>query len=241
MIEYKYTRHIWTKDNDFLWPAERTLAYMALDTVEPLLSSTEAINEYNSLDTPQKKFSHLIARLVDRSVEYCHDTDPGLWDSSLFPYMVSHTKATKTLARLMFIFRHGLYLSEMGRAVALFADSNKRYVMFEENPVRMFLHPRAYTLDGMSATVHSNVFGRHSVEFIPWDGTKGTAWLATDFSFELFTLISMTIERVLFPVQQYNGTHEYNRTNEDGGIHNEPRRIEPRGTQTLRELIEGGA
>lgn len=208
MTEYQYTRHIWTKDNDFLWPAERSLAYMVFETVKPLLDSIAAVDEYNSLDTPQKKFSYLIARLVDRSAEYFHDTDPGLWDSSLLPYTANDTKATETLARLMFIFRHGLYFNEMGRAAKIFADSKKRYIIFEEDSVGMFLHPRAYTLDGMSATIHSSVFRGHSVEFVPWDGSKGIAWLVTDFSFELFTLISIALGRVLFSVPQYNRTYE---------------------------------
>ena len=204
MTEYKYTKHIWTKDNDLVLPAERTLAYMSYNSpgqplVEGLFNTVKEVNEYESLDTPQKKFSYLIDRLVDRSTEYLNITDSDLWGHTFLPHMGVGMGTRETLSRHIFIFRSSIFIHYMeGVNTASAGSDERKYIMIEEDPVRMFLRPRAYTMDSISTTVHSTVFGGHGVEFVPWDGTRGVAWRATDFSFELFTLISMTLEHVLF-------------------------------------------
>lgn len=213
MIEYKYTRHIWTRDTDFLLHAERTLAYMAYSSssrpfVEPLLNTYTDIDEYNLLDTPQKRFGYLIARLLERSVEYFSVTDPDLWAYVHLPHhtVIGPVTTTETIARLMFLFHHSLYLSEMTTVAASYAGSDRKYVIMEGDPVRMFMNPMAYTLDGMSATMHSQVFGGDGTVFVPWDGTEGIAWLVDGFHFELFTLIAESLKTCTFlspPIQQH--------------------------------------
>lgn len=205
MAEYKYTRHMWTKDDDFLLHAERTMAYMeyyrtTTITARPLCSAEEQ-SEYETLETVTEKFTYLLGKLMDRSRILL----PNVYEEFPQGFLGMGCKAmeAENLARLIWIFNKGLYLNYIGSVSRRYNGTNKKFISMD-GPVSTFLHPRAYTLDGMSTTMHSQVFRGGSLEFVPWVGdvesarTTDCVWLVTGFHFEFFTLIAELFKSCTF-------------------------------------------